>query len=216
MLPRQSSGTPICNAPPVALPGFGHIKRYWDKQTRMYTAKILPGEFYVTRNKEAITTVLGSCISACIRDPVSGIGGMNHFMLPDEGGKSFEDISLSDAARYGNYAMEMMINEILKNGGRRDNLEAKIFGGGKIIKNMTNIGERNIEFAIHYLKMERIEIISSDVGNVYPRKVQYIPATGKARVMKLRSLHNNTIIKRETSFMKDISRKPVQGEVDLF
>ncbi|HFQ91386.1 MAG TPA: chemoreceptor glutamine deamidase CheD [Chromatiales bacterium] len=216
MLTQRSQDTPICNAPPVALPGFGHIKRYWDKQTQLYTAKILPGQFYVTRNHEAITTVLGSCISACIRDPVKGIGGMNHFMLPDEGGKSFDDISLSDAARYGNYAMEMLINEILKNGGERRNLEAKVFGGGKIIKNMTNIGERNIQFAMHYLSMENIEVIASDVGSHHPRKVQYIPATGKARVMKLRSLHNDTIIKRETSFMKDISQKPVQGEVDLF
>ncbi len=216
MLTQQSTNAPICNAPPLALPGFSHIKRYWDKHARMYTAKILPGQFYVTRNNEAITTVLGSCISACIRDPVSGIGGMNHFMLPDEGGKSFEDISLSDAARYGNYAMEMMINEILKHGGKRNNLKAKIFGGGKIIKNMTNIGERNIKFAIHYLRMEKIEILASDVGDHFPRKVQYIPSSGKARVMRLRSLHNDTIIKRETSFMKDISQKPVQGEVDLF
>ena len=216
MLTQKSPAAPVCNAPPVALPGFSHIKRYWDKHTGMYTAKILPGQFYVTRNNEAITTVLGSCISACIRDPVKGIGGMNHFMLPDEGGKSVDDFSLSDAARYGNYAMEMMINEILKNGGKRHNLEAKIFGGGKIIKSMTNIGERNIEFAMQYLRTEKIEIIASDVGNYYPRKVQYIPSSGKARVMKLRSLHNNTIIKRETNFMHDISRKPVQGEVDLF
>jgi len=158
------------------LAGFSHINRYWDKQNEIISAKILPGQFYVTKENEAIVTVLGSCISACIRDPLSGVGGMNHFMLPaDNSGK---DTKLSESARYGNFAMEMLINEILKNGGKKQNLEVKIFGGGKILRNMTDVGERNIEFAITYIKTEGLKLISSDVGSPHPRKVYYFPDSG--------------------------------------
>jgi len=202
---------------PLSLAGFSHIKRYWDSAHNSYAAKILPGQYYVTKNDESIVTVLGSCISACIRDKDAGIGGMNHFMLPmTEAEYSIRNLRLSDAARYGNYAMEMLINDILKNGGNKNNLEVKLFGGGKIIANMTDVGERNIEFAINYLKSEELIAIASDVGNSFPRKVYYFPQTGKVRIKRLRSLHNNTIIEREKVYMNDINTKPVSGEVDLF
>jgi len=196
------------------LPGFSHINRYWDKSNDIYSAKILPGQFYVTKKSEAIVTVLGSCISACIRDPAIGIGGMNHFMLPsDNSGKSTK---LSESARYGNFAMEMLINEILKNGGKKYNLEVKIFGGGKILRNMTNVGKRNIEFAIEYIKTEGLNLISSDVGSTHPRKVYYFPTSGRVRVKKLRTLHNETIIEREADYMKDLTQKPVESDIELF
>ncbi len=204
-----------CYAPPVALPGFSHINRYWDKSAQKYAAKILPGQYYVTRNDEMITTVLGSCISVCIRDGKSGLGGMNHFMLPQAGGEASSD-SLSDAARYGNYAMELLINDIIKHGGERRRFEVKVFGGGRILAQMTDIGQRNIAFTRQYLATEGLRVVAVDVGDVYPRKVQFFPASGIARVKKLRSLHNQTIIERESEYLRDLVAQPVAGEVDLF
>ncbi len=196
-----------------SLPGFSHINRYWDKQNEIISAKILPGQFYVTKRNEAIVTVLGSCISACIRDPRRGVGGMNHFMLPaDNSGNT----KLSESARYGNFAMEMLINEILKNGGKKQNLEVKIFGGGKILRNMTDVGQRNIEFAISYIKTEGLTLLSSDVGSPHPRKVYYFPESGRVRIKKLRKLHNETVIERETDYMKNLVQKPVEGDIELF
>lgn len=199
------------------LRGFEHINRYWDKTNNSYAAKILPGEYYVTYSDEIIVTVLGSCISACIRDRVKGIGGMNHFMLPEtKGDGSWAGSSTNTAARYGNYAMEHMINDILKNGGKREHLEVKICGGGKILQQMTDIGMKNIAFVRTYITMEGLDLIGEDVGDVYPRKVQYMPKTGRLRVKKLRSLHNDTIIKRESDYMHEIEETPVAGDVELF
>ena len=199
------------------LPGFDHINRYWDKTNNSYAAKILPGEYYVTTAEELIVTVLGSCISACIRDRVLGIGGMNHFMLPQtDGDGSWGGGSVNTATRYGNYAMEHMINDILKNGGKRENLEVKVCGGGKILQKMTDIGMKNIAFVRTYLSMEGLDLVAEDVGDIYPRKVQYMPLTGKLRVKKLRSLHNDTIIKRESEYKHEIEDVPVAGDVELF
>ncbi|OOZ38019.1 hypothetical protein BOW53_16745 [Solemya pervernicosa gill symbiont] len=134
---------------PRSLPGFEDVKRYWDKTNDIFSAKILPGEFYVTANDELITTVLGSCVSVCIRDRIFGIGGMNHFMLPHDNsgtGSWVASDNVSVSTRYGTYAMEHMINEILKNGGNRKNFEVKVFGGGRILANMTDVGIKNINF----------------------------------------------------------------------
>lgn len=203
--------------PPLALPGFENIKRAWNRTFEAYSARLNPGEYYVTKNDEGIYTTLGSCISACIRDRVSGVGGMNHFMLPvstSEGG--WKDAGLSSSTRYGNFAMEYLINEILKNGGNRQNLEAKLFGGGRIIANMTDVGMRNIAFARDYLRIEGLKVISEDVGDVFPRMVVYFPATGEARVKRLRSLHNNTIVEQEKNYLSKIEKEPVGGDIELF
>jgi chemotaxis protein CheD len=207
------------DSPEKALRGFSSINRYWDKNRNLYAAKILPGEYYVTVLDEFITTVLGSCVSACIRDRVSGVGGMNHFMLPK--GAAGEKVSkmgglMSDSGRYGSFAMENMINAILKNGGVRENLEVKIVGGGKIIKNMTNIGQQNIDFVREYIKAEGLNLIGEEVGDIYPRKVRYHPLTGKVNVKKLRAMHNDTIRSREESYLHEIEQKPVSGDVELF
>ena len=138
---------------------------------------------------------------------------MNHFMLPADNSGSTK---LSESARYGNFAMEMLINEILKNGGQKQNLEVKIFGGGKILRNMTDVGERNIAFAISYIKTEGLTLLSSDVGSPHPRKVYYFPETGRVRIKKLRKLHNETVIERETDYMKNLVQKPVEGDIELF
>ena len=204
---------------PRELPEFKHINRYWDKTHDSYAAKILPGEYYVTLHGEIITTVLGSCVSACVRDKVFGVGGMNHFMLPANKGDDVNPFGKAgESTRYGNFAMEQMINDILKNGGHRKNLEIKVFGGGRVLKNMStlDIGKKNIDFVLQYIKDESLQLTAEDLGDIYPRKVLYFPATGKVRVKKLRSMHNNTIIERENNYSKSIAKKPVAGEIDLF
>jgi chemotaxis protein CheD len=204
---------------PGCLQGLEHISRFWDKRHNLYSAKILPGEYYVSMHGELISTVLGSCISACIRDVKMGIGGMNHFMLPmgDEdlhAGK----MHLTSATRYGNFAMEMLINEILKAGGSRKNLEVKIFGGGRVLASMTkiDIGNKNIKFVHEYLQEENLKVVSEDTGDIFPRKVLYFADTGKVRVKKLQNMHNDTIKKREESYRKSIDKKPVQSDIELF
>jgi chemotaxis protein CheD len=184
-------------------------------------AKILPGEFYVTSNEEAIATVLGSCVSACIWDETKGIGGMNHFMLPLTD-KDVDSITWGtrlvpgEATRYGNYAMEHLINEILINGGSRRQLQAKVFGGGKIIANMSNVGLRNAEFVLEYLETEKIPLVAENLGEDCPRKVIFVPMTGKVYMRKLKSMHNDTILSRENSYGKSIFNKPVEGDIELF
>ena len=199
---------------PKPLPGFEEINHYWDRQRQMPAAKILPGEYYITLHDELISTVLGSCVSACIRDRVFGIGGMNHFMLPLQGG-SIDDIT-SDATRYGNYAMEHMINDLLKHGAKRENLEVKLTGGGRIIKGMTNIGKRNIDFVLQYIETEGLNTLAEDLGGDLPRKVVYQPRTGKMMVKRLRNMHNDTIITREVSYRDSLVQQPVAGEINLF
>jgi len=203
------------------LPEFSHINHYWDKNREIVIAKILPGEFYMTRENVAIATTLGSCVSACIWDEHSGIGGMNHFMLPltekeahqvDWGKRGLA----SDATRYGNFAMEHLINLILKSGGRKKNLRAKVFGGGKVLKGMSDVGQRNIQFVLDYLKTENIKIESSDLGNVHPRKVLFIPNSGRAFVKVIENLHNDTIVSRESAYRKDIKEHDISGDIELF
>lgn len=204
---------------PLALPGFEHFKRSWNATYQAYAARILPGEYYVTKHDEGVYTTLGSCISACIRDCVLNIGGMNHFMLPGtdtEPGDAWTATGSGASNRYGNFAMEHLINEILRNGGKRQNLEVKIFGGGRILANMTDVGQRNIEFARAYLKTEGLKIAAEDVGTAHPRMVVYFPATGRVRVKRLRSLHNNTIAEQENRYLESLKTQPLAGDVELF
>jgi len=204
---------------PRVLPGFEHINRYWDKRMNLAAAKIMPGEFYVSLHGEMIVTVLGSCVSACIRDRVHGIGGMNHFMLPMQGEHSsaqWGSSTVSSASRYGNWAMEFLINEILKAGGEKKNLEVKVFGGGNILTNMTDIGKRNIEFVKGYLSNENLEVVAADVGDLFPRKVLYFPDTGAVKIRKMRQMRNDTVMQREKAYIEDINKKPKSGDVELF
>jgi len=201
---------------PTCLPDFEHVNRYWDRNNGIWAAKILPGEYYVSQNKkEVIATTLGSCVSACIRDKVFGIGGMNHFMLPLKNQHGSEDW-MDSATRYGSYAMEHLINDILKAGGNRKNLEVKLTGGGKIVANMSDVGLRNIEFALEYLKTENLNVLSQDLGDVYPRKVLYFPESGRMLVKRLRSLHNETLLEREKSYQHELEVQPDSGGVELF
>lgn len=202
---------------PETLHGFEHINRYWDRTRGRFAAKILPGEYYVTKEDELVVTVLGSCISACIRDKTLGVGGMNHFMLPVDTRVSKSPMdAASGAARYGNFAMEHLINDILKIGGTKENLEVKIVGGGRIITNMSNIGLQNIRFIREYIQTEGLTVVGEHVGGDHPRKVVYHPRTGKANVKQLISVRNATIYDRERRYMRDLKEEPVGGEVELF
>ncbi|MBI3285989.1 MAG: chemoreceptor glutamine deamidase CheD [Burkholderiales bacterium] len=189
---------------------------YFDRTFDCDAAKILPGEFYFTHKDMLIVTVLGSCVSACIRDRVSGVGGMNHFMLPDSGGDADNPVSAS--MRYGTYAMEVLINELLKAGAKRENLEAKVFGGGNVLRGFTaiNVGERNAKFVLDYLRAERMRVIAEDLNDIYPRKVYFFPKTGKVLVKKLKVEHNDTLRKREQDYASRLKTTSVGGEVDLF
>ena len=201
---------------PPCLAGFEHINRYWDPVNRRWTAKILPGELYVSRSPdEVVATTLGSCVSACIRDAGAGIGGMNHFMLPlkSEGG-GFDSIDM--AARYGDHAMEQLINEIIRQGGRRDQLEVKVTGGARIITGMNDVGRRNIDFVLRYIELERLVLKARDLGDHCARKVVYSPASGRLRVKRLGSLPNDTLLVRERHYRQELSGRSLYGSVELF
>ena len=188
---------------------------YYDRTFDCDAAKILPGEYYYTCKDMVIVTVLGSCVSACIRDRVSGIGGMNHFMLPDSGDS---DSPVSASMRYGTYAMEVLINDVLKAGARRENLEAKVFGGGNVLRGFVaiNVGERNAQFVRNYLRAENIRVMAEDLNDIYPRKVYFFPRTGRVLVKKLRQLNNNTLANREQDYAQRLQTGPVAGDIELF
>ncbi|MDX8396013.1 MAG: chemoreceptor glutamine deamidase CheD [Mariprofundaceae bacterium] len=200
------------------LPGFEHINSYFDKTQNIHAAKLLPGDYYVTTGSEVIVTVLGSCISACIRDKVFGIGGMNHFMLPltHEEKPQWGGSDVAAVTRYGNFAMEHLIADIISQGGMKKNLEIKIFGGGRIMKKMNDVGKRNIDFIREYLRGEALSVAAHDVGGDTPRKVYYYPSTGRVRMKRLQPLANDTIARREENYLHDIEVDPVSGDIDLF
>lgn len=189
---------------------------YFDNQLNLDAAKLLPGEYYVTGRDMVLVTVLGSCVSACIRDRLSGIGGMNHFMLPDASPDKDNPVSLS--ARYGAFAMEILINSLISMGAQRASLEAKLFGGGNVLPGMTtmNIGQRNADFALGFLNDEKIRVVARDLIDVYPRKVYFFPKTGKVLVKKLRNVHNDTIYEREIEYRARLVKEEVAGDVELF
>lgn len=205
----------------LRLPEFGHMNSYWDPIQNIEVVRILAGEYYATHCDEMITTVLGSCISACVRDKVAGIGGMNHFMLPVEnrpgGNNGSGRHGLSVDTCYGGYAMERLINCILKYGGRHENLEIKVFGGGRIIGGMTDVGLQNIEFIRTYLHTEGLDAVVEDVGGDCPRRMAYFPATGKVWVKKLRNIRNETIVQQETAYLNNLRQEATRGgDVELF
>jgi chemotaxis protein CheD len=189
---------------------------YFDREHNSDAAKILPGEYYATGREMVLVTVLGSCVCACIRDKVSGIGGMNHFMLPD--GTPDKGNPLGASARYGIYAMEILINQLLKMGAKRNNLEAKVFGGASVLRGFTvhNVGQRNAEFVLQFLKTEKIPVVAQDLLDIYPRKVYFFPTNGLVRVKKLKQVHNDTIISRETEYNSRLHYSKLEGDVELF
>jgi chemotaxis protein CheD len=161
-----------------------------------------------------VVTVLGSCVSVCLRDAVTGIGGMNHFMLPGSGDHS----PIGSSARYGSYAMELLINDLLKLGAVRSRLQAKVFGGGHVLGGFreNSIGDANVEFVLKYLQTEKISVLAQDLLDIYPRKVYFFIGNGRVLVRKLKTIHNNTILDRELEYSRKLKKTWMHGDVELF
>ena len=206
---------------PVARSRLEHLKAqprkpgeasffYYDAHFKNEAIKVLPGEYFVYAEDILIMTTLGSCIAACLWDRNAKVGGMNHFMLPEGSG---------DSGRYGSFAMELLINEMMKLGAQRSSMEAKVFGGGQVISGMNtiNVGERNTAFVMDYLKTERIPILSKDVLDIYPRKVCFLPRSGNAMVKRLASANPEALIAQDRmAGQKAVRGSTDGGSVDLF
>jgi len=193
------------------------VTRYWDQEHECFSARLLPGEYYVTRHTEVVSTVLGSCVSACIRDTRTCVGGMNHFMLPLDSshGERAWGAAASAATRYGNVAMERLINDILKLGGRRQDLEIKLVGGGRVLAEMSNdVGARNIEFVREYVRAEGFRVLNEDLGDVHPRRVVYFPESGRLRVRKLTGGRDEVLVAQERRYLEQIGKSD-EGDIEL-
>ena len=190
-------------------------RRFFDAASGVWMVKVFPGEFYVTsKADEMLVTVLGSCVSACIRDPHRGIGGMNHFMLAQghAGGWGGQ----AESARFGNFAMEKLINELLKAGCSRDALEIKVFGGGNVIDSRNAVGTENAQFVLHYLEAEGLRCVARDLGGQLPRRIQYLPATGKVIRRLLGGGETNAVAREETEYASRLKSQTIAGEIELF
>jgi chemotaxis protein CheD len=196
---------------PRALRGFDKIHRYWDRGEGRWIAQVLPGDYYVTKHDEIISTVLGSCVSTCVRDEHAGIAGLNHFMLPKGQG-----VGPNDVLRYGSYAIERLINELIKYGARRERLEIKVFGGGKVIAGIGDIGRQNINFVHEYLTTEELTIAAEDVGGVWARRVRYFAESGRVMIQRLQTQEASEVVNNERELERRLSVAPPRGEVDLF
>lgn len=198
---------PIAQAPNASM--------YYEPAFKMQAAKILPGEYFVSGENIVLMTLLGSCVAACIRDPQLGLGGMNHFLLPD---LKSGDLDSTDSARYGAFAMEVLINQLAKMGARRNRLEAKVFGGANVLRGLTerHVGQRNTEFVIEFLKTEGIPVIAQDLGGVFARKVAFFPATGEVRVKRLKDMVDGALLETEQRYQRQVSDRPIAGDIELF
>lgn len=183
-------------------------RRFRNPRDGDWHVQLTQGETYVTDNEqEVLTTILGSCISACIRDPRAGIGGMNHFLLPNGDGTG------RDAQRYGVHAMELLINELLKRGGMRERFEAKLFGGANVIAAMSGVGTRNAAFAKQFLADEGIRLVGGDTGGSSARRIQYWPVSGRVRQMAIVG-DTRKIVEREV--IGSLKAPEATDDIELF
>jgi chemotaxis protein CheD len=181
------------------------------KVTTLYS-----GDYYVTGQPgEMIVTILGSCVAACMHDPVARVGGMNHFLLP-EAAPSVDTSDPQESTRYGAFAMEQLINGILKLGGVKKRLEVKVFGGANVTSSSAMIGSKNVAFVKEFLRKEGLSIDSSDLGEDYPRRLRYYPDTGKVMLLKLRRRADMAVVDEEKKFAESLKNKPVEGGIELF
>ena len=189
--------------------------QYYDERFSIQAVKLLPGQYFVTTSNKMLVTVLGSCIAACLYDPVLNIGGMNHFMLPASNNGA--DVH-EKAARYGVHAMEVLINDLIKLGACKKRLKAKIFGGGKVVPTFVqqDVGQINADFIEGYLEAEEIIILASDLREDYARKIYFFPADGGVLMKKIRTLKNATIINRESQHRWELSQRTSSGNIDFF
>ncbi|MBO6508958.1 MAG: chemotaxis protein CheD [Roseibium sp.] len=191
------------------------VVRTYNRKRRDYQVRLLPGGSYVTAARdEVIVTVLGSCVAACVRDPRSGFGGMNHFMLPENETGDWNGISAS--LRYGNHAMESLINSVLKSGCAREDLEIKLFGGANLYQGVTLVGEKNAEFTRNYLKKEMLVVEAEDLGGPWGRRIHYEPATGRVQRLLLKHKLDATVVRAERKYETDLHRANIDGGIELF
>ncbi len=177
-----------------------------------HVTHIIAGEFaVVTEPDRVLATTLGSCVAACLHDPVRRIGGMNHFLLPEAPGDK-----LSPSARYGSVSMERLVNGLLSRGAQRRDLVAKVFGGASFGEWSSGIGLRNVEFVMAYLADEGIPTLAWDVGGTNARAVRYIPVTGEGFVRTIGMATALEVARREREHQRRLREQPVEGEVELF
>jgi chemotaxis protein CheD len=191
--------------------------RFFDNSSQSWMVKVFPGEYHTSsRADETLVTILGSCVAACIRDPVVGVGGMNHFMLPQ--GHSSGWGNDPQSTRYGNFAMEKLINELIKRGCSRDRMEIKVFGGGNVIDSISNrpVGTQNAEFVLHFLEAEGLRCAVQDLGGQYPRRIHYSPATGRVVRRLLGTGDSHVITREEREYAARLLAKKPAGDVELF
>jgi chemotaxis protein CheD len=189
---------------------------YLDREFGMPSVKILPGQWHAARGDVAITTVLGSCVSTCLWDPVERIGGMNHFMLPGDGPSPHS--AWADSARFGVYAMEVLINDMIRMGADRRRMVAKVFGGAQLLAGFgkLDVGARNSEFALEFLKVEGIRLLARDLMDVFPRKVHFFVDTGKVQVKRLSLSPGETVQKREREYLSKLAGRGGGGDIEIF
>jgi len=187
---------------------------YYDTKFGTMVHKINEGGFCVlSRSDHLIMTTLGSCISVCMYDPVIKIGGMNHFLLPEERNAEKKN---SFSMRYGNNAMEILLNEILKRGGQKARLVLKAFGAGNVLSMKADIGVKNQIFLKQYIIDEGMKLETCDLGGNFPRRVAFYPATGKVLVKLLRRASDRKIGMEEETFRKKIGKQHISGDIELF
>jgi chemotaxis protein CheD len=193
------------------------VRRFRDTRFDAIAVRVFPGEHYVTRNREEmLVTILGSCVAACIRDPVAGIGGMNHFMLPEGRDDSGRWGAATAPMRYGNFAMERLINDILNRGGHRNRLEIKVFGGARVLNIGSNVGEQNADFVESYLRAEGLPIAARHLFGNYPRRIHYFPLTGQVFMQELRREDDIALIANEVKYRAQLKVQQVDGSIELF
>ena len=202
-------------AVPMQAPGWNAAAaRFRDPRFQAVAVKVNPGEHYVTQSaEEMIVTVLGSCVAVCIRDSVAGVGGMNHFMLPESATGTWGAASAS--LRYGNFAMERLVNDILCRGGRRTRLEVKVFGGASMIGGGASIGLQNADFVESYLRDEGLPIAAQHLRGDHARRVNYFPLTGRVFLLEMRR-EDIGIAADEAGYQARLRAEPVGGSVELF
>jgi chemotaxis protein CheD len=190
-------------------------RRYFDSVAATWMVKVFPGEFYISRRTdEVLVTVLGSCVAACIRDPVARIGGMNHFMLPQNSSGAWGSDLRS--TRFGNFAMEKLLNELIKAGCARERLEIKVFGGGNVTDTTNAVGTDNAEFVLQYLKEEGLRCTASDLGGILPRRIHYHPSTGKVVRWLLGTGERYAVDREESDYKSRLQRNQPAGDIQLF
>jgi chemotaxis protein CheD len=190
--------------------------RYFDRDFQVEAVKVMPGQYHASRGPGSITTVLGSCVSTCLWDPVLCIGGMNHFMLP--GGPASSSSPWAVTARFGVYAMEVLINEMIHLGADRRRLVAKAFGGARVLQGFDtlDVGAKNVEFVLAFLQEEGIPLVAKDLLGVSPRKIHFFPATGKVHVKKLHLHNDDTLQREEREYLTRIAGRTEGGDVEIF